>query len=67
MRSWQCHRKIVSTREVFFKPMTVEESVGARDALAKNIYAKLFNWIVTLVNKALESTGTSSRLLVCWT
>jgi myosin heavy subunit len=25
MRSWLCHRKIVSTREVFFKPMTVEE------------------------------------------
>jgi len=67
MRSWLCHRKIVSAREVFIKPMTVEEAVGARDALAKHIYAQLFNWIVTLVNKALESTGTSSGLLVCWT
>jgi myosin-5 len=43
------------------------QAVGARDALAKHIYAQLFNWIVTLVNKALESTGTSSRLLVHWT
>jgi len=67
MRSWQCHRKIISTREVFFKPMTVEEAVGARNALAKHIYAQLFNWIVTLVSKALESTGASSRLLVRWT
>ena len=44
---------------MFFKPLTVEEAVGARDALAKHIYAQLFNGIVTLVNKALESTGTS--------
>jgi len=63
MRSWLCHRKIVSTREVFFKPMTVEEAVGARDALAKHIYAQLFSWIVTLVNMALESTGTSQRFI----
>ncbi|XP_021923468.1 unconventional myosin-Va [Zootermopsis nevadensis] len=63
MRSWLCHRKIVSMREVFFKPMTVTEAVGARDALAKHIYAELFNWIVTVVNKSLESTGTSQRFI----
>jgi myosin-5 len=63
MRSWLCHRKIVSTHEVFFKPMTVEEAVGARDALAKHIYAQLFNWIATFVNKALESTGTSQQFI----
>jgi myosin-5 len=27
MRSWLCHRKIVSMREVFFKPMTVAEVI----------------------------------------
>jgi myosin-5 len=37
--------------------------VGARDALAKHIYAELFSWIVTVVNKALESTGTSQRFI----
>ncbi|TRY83411.1 hypothetical protein DNTS_020283 [Danionella cerebrum] len=31
-------------------------AVNARDALAKHIYAKLFNWIVDHVNKALHST-----------
>jgi myosin-5 len=30
MRSWLCHRKIVSMREVFFKPMTVTEVIPIR-------------------------------------
>jgi len=55
MRKWLCHRKIVSTREVFLKPMTVEQAIGARDALAKHIYAELFNWIVTNINNSLQS------------
>lgn len=55
MRKWLCHRKIVSTREVFLKPMTVEQAIGARDALAKHIYAELFNWIVTNINSSLQS------------
>ncbi|KAJ9582514.1 hypothetical protein L9F63_003128, partial [Diploptera punctata] len=63
MRSWLCHRKIVSMREVFFKPMTVNEAVGARDALAKHIYAELFNWIVEVINKALKSSSTAQRFI----
>nr|CAD7573118.1 unnamed protein product [Timema californicum] len=63
MRSWLCHRKIVSMKEVFFKAMTVREAIGARDALAKHIYAELFNWIVLVINKALENTGTSQRFI----
>ncbi|XP_011873273.1 PREDICTED: unconventional myosin-Va [Vollenhovia emeryi] len=55
LRKWLCHRKIVSTREVFLKPMTVEQAIGARDALAKHIYAELFNWIVTNINSSLQS------------
>ncbi|XP_071571987.1 unconventional myosin-Va isoform X1 [Temnothorax nylanderi] len=55
MRKWLCHRKIVSTREVFLKPITVEQANGARDALAKHIYAELFNWIVTNINSSLQS------------
>ncbi|XP_076760746.1 dilute class unconventional myosin isoform X2 [Xylocopa sonorina] len=55
MRKWLCHRKIVSMREVFLKPMNVEQAIGARDALAKHIYAELFNWIVTGINNSLQS------------
>lgn len=55
MRKWLCHRKIVSMREVFLKPMNVEQAIGARDALAKHIYAELFNWIVAGINNSLHS------------
>ncbi|XP_067003336.2 unconventional myosin-Va [Anabrus simplex] len=63
MRKWLCHRKIVSMREVFLKPMTVTEAVCARDALAKHIYAELFNWIVAVVNKSLENSATAQRFI----
>ncbi|XP_026828579.1 unconventional myosin-Va isoform X1 [Ooceraea biroi] len=55
MRKWLCHRKIVSTREVFLKPMNAEQAIGARDALAKHIYAELFNWIVSGINISLRT------------
>ncbi|XP_043680651.1 unconventional myosin-Va isoform X1 [Vespula pensylvanica] len=55
MRKWLCHRKIVSMREVFLKPMNAEQAIGARDALAKHIYAELFNWIVNGINSSLQS------------
>ncbi|XP_034943437.1 unconventional myosin-Va isoform X2 [Chelonus insularis] len=55
MRKWLCHRKIVSMRDVILKPMNVEQAMGARDALAKHIYAELFNYIVTRINDSLRS------------
>ena len=39
------------------------QAMGARDALAKHIYAELFNWIVAVINKALESTSVSQRFI----
>ncbi|RZF37289.1 hypothetical protein LSTR_LSTR005621 [Laodelphax striatellus] len=54
LRNWLCHRRIVSMREMFDKPMNVNEATGARDALAKYIYAELFSWIVGVINKSLE-------------
>lgn len=39
--------------EIFLKPMSVEEAAGSRDALAKHVYSKLFNWIVKTINKTL--------------
>lgn len=35
------------------------QASGARDALAKHIYAQLFAWIVDMVNKALNTSGES--------
>ncbi|KAK7862317.1 hypothetical protein R5R35_014678 [Gryllus longicercus] len=64
MRSWLCQRRIVSLREAFLKPMTVVEAVSARDALAKHIYAELFNWIVAIVNKALQTSGSQQQRFI---
>jgi myosin-5 len=43
--------------------LSFSQAVAARDALAKHIYAQLFNWIVTVVNSTLESTGNSQRFI----
>lgn len=51
---WLCHRKIVTTSETVVKPMTRPQAVNARDALAKKIYAHLFDFIVERINQALQ-------------
>lgn len=63
LRQWLCTRKIILMREVVLKPMSLEHATGSRDALAKHIYAKVFNWIVTNVNRALESDGIIHKFI----
>ncbi|KAG9341162.1 hypothetical protein JZ751_019601 [Albula glossodonta] len=56
MSHWLCHKKLKTASETYIKPIPKVQAINARDALAKHIYAKLFNWIVDHVNKALHST-----------
>ncbi|XP_027724691.1 unconventional myosin-Vb [Vombatus ursinus] len=56
MQHWLCHRKLVTTSETYIKTMSLQQVVNARNALAKHIYAQMFNWIVEHVNKALHTT-----------
>ncbi|XP_044049889.1 unconventional myosin-Va isoform X11 [Siniperca chuatsi] len=53
MSQWLCHRKLKTATETYIKPLPRMQATNARDALSKHIYAKLFNWIVEHVNKAL--------------
>uniref|UniRef100_A0A667WHN8 Myosin VA n=1 Tax=Myripristis murdjan TaxID=586833 RepID=A0A667WHN8_9TELE len=53
MSQWLCHRKLKTAMETYIKPLPRLQATNARDALAKHIYAKMFNWIVEHVNKAL--------------
>lgn len=54
---WLCNRKIITTSETVVKPMTRPQAVNARDALAKKIYAHLFDFIVERINQALQFSG----------
>ncbi|XP_050185813.1 unconventional myosin-Vb [Myiozetetes cayanensis] len=56
MQHWLCNRKLVTTTETYVKNMSLHQVVNARNALAKHIYAQLFNWIVQHINKALHTT-----------
>ncbi|XP_034042761.1 unconventional myosin-Va isoform X3 [Thalassophryne amazonica] len=53
MSQWLCHRKLKTATETYIKPLPRLQATNARDALSKHIYAKLFNWIVEHINKAL--------------
>jgi myosin heavy subunit len=40
-------------RDEFVRNYTLEAALDARDALAKHVYAKLFSWIVSKINRTL--------------
>jgi hypothetical protein len=59
----QCKRmlSIGARKSAIEKELNAKQATGARDALAKAIYEKLFSWIVSIVNDSLavfrDSTG----------
>ncbi|XP_063044205.1 unconventional myosin-Va isoform X5 [Engraulis encrasicolus] len=55
MSHWLCHRKLKTANETYIKTTPKLQAINSRDALAKHIYAKLFNWIVDHVNQALHA------------
>nr|XP_018910252.1 PREDICTED: unconventional myosin-Va isoform X1 [Bemisia tabaci] len=63
LMKWLCHRRIISMRETFDKDMNMNEAMGARDALAKHIYAQLFAWIVSQINRSLESSDAKYKFI----
>lgn len=54
---WLCNRRIVLSAETVVKPVPKERAVAARDALAKQTYAHLFDCIVNRINTALQVPG----------
>ncbi|XP_076808064.1 unconventional myosin-Va-like [Clavelina lepadiformis] len=57
MAHWFCNKKITTMAEVLVSPLTYDQAMFARDALAKHMYAKLFEWLVMKVNNALVSSA----------
>ncbi|KAF2558581.1 hypothetical protein F2Q68_00015868 [Brassica cretica] len=60
-------RNIKVRNETFVQKLTLSQAIDARDALAKSIYACLFDWLVEQINKSLavgkRRTGRSISIL----
>lgn len=55
MRRWLTTRQIESVNEVVNIPMSCDAAEAARDALGKHMYAKLFQYMVDVINRSLSS------------
>uniref|UniRef100_A0A0K2VG83 Myosin 5 [Tribolium castaneum] n=1 Tax=Lepeophtheirus salmonis TaxID=72036 RepID=A0A0K2VG83_LEPSM len=63
IKKWLVNRKIITSRESYVKPMNAESALFARDALAKTIYSKLFDWIVVKINMSLKTSGKTHKFI----
>ncbi|XP_033097295.1 unconventional myosin-Id-like isoform X2 [Anneissia japonica] len=56
-----CSRVVAARGEVMEKGHTTEQAEYGRDAFAKAIYDRLFSWIVSKVNEAIEVKGSNIK------
>ncbi|XP_022046954.2 unconventional myosin-Vb [Acanthochromis polyacanthus] len=64
MAHWICHRRLAVGGEMLVKPMTGQQAVEARDALAKHIYGQLFTWTVQRLNSALSTQRRRAKSFI---
>uniref|UniRef100_A0A6Q2Z0L4 Methyl-CpG binding domain protein 3b n=1 Tax=Esox lucius TaxID=8010 RepID=A0A6Q2Z0L4_ESOLU len=64
MAHWLCHHKLAVGGEMLVKPMSGQQALEARDALAKHVYGQLFMWTVTRLNSALRAQGQRPKAFI---
>lgn len=64
MAHWLCQRRLAVGGEMLVKPMSAQQAVDARDALAKHIYGQLFTWTVQRLNSALCNQKTQAKSFI---
>lgn len=52
-------RTVISRGEEFRKKLSKVHAIGARDAVAKVVYNKMFAWLVNAINKNIDSNRNS--------
>lgn len=62
-RKWLITRQIESFNENVLIPINKEAADTSRDALAKHIYAKVFQYIVEIINKNLISGKSQNHFI----
>nr|XP_057930064.1 unconventional myosin-Vb isoform X2 [Doryrhamphus excisus] len=64
MAHWLCHRRLILGGEMVVKPISGQQAIEARDALAKHIYEQMFKWTVHRLNAAVRSHSGRARSFI---